>query len=223
MRKDLAAGVNRPSNEKNQLSFDKEKGLIEETGRYVTQFYNMHRTNVPILIKTRAYMHDATYNSLRSSILKDNNSLQIRPAFENPSRLNFKEESNFLKPVTRFSVNGFNPALERRINYVWTKCCLPGQPEGHLWVNINYLIVDPVYETAFRSDVNRIETTNKMVLKPNEEYKREEEFCNVTTPFRDAVRIMLREKFYNFFNQSQMDQGDADGKSRDKQIFEFET
>jgi len=52
-----------------------------------------------------------------------------------------------------------------------------------MWVNVNYLIVDPVYETAFRADVQRVETQ----AKPNEEFTRDEDFNNVTTSFRDAV------------------------------------
>jgi hypothetical protein len=56
-----------------------------------------------------------------------------------------------------------------------------------MWVNVNYLIVDPIYETAYRSDVQRVETNIKMCLKPNEEFSRDEDFINVTTSFKDAV------------------------------------
>ena len=47
--------------------------------------------------------------------------------------------------------------------------------------------MDPVYETAYRFDVQRVESSNKMAIKPNEEFTRDEDFNNVTTSFRDAV------------------------------------
>lgn len=56
-----------------------------------------------------------------------------------------------------------------------------------MWVNVNYLIVDPVFETAFRADVQRVETQAKMAIKPNEEFTRDEDFNNVTTSFKDSV------------------------------------
>ena len=53
------------------------------------------------------------------------------------------------------------------------------------------MIVDPVFDTAYRSDVTKIETTNKMAIKTSDEFVREEDFCNVVTSFRDSVQIML--------------------------------
>ena len=50
-------------------------------------------------------------------------------------------------------------------------------------MNVYYLIVDPINETAYRSDVRRIETKEKMALKSEEDFIRDEEFCNVTTAF----------------------------------------
>jgi len=67
-------------------------------------------------------------------------------------------------------------------------------------INVNYMIVDPVYETAYRSDVKRVETTNKMAIKPTEDFAREEEFVNVTTGYRDVKSIMLSKKFETFFS-----------------------
>ncbi len=67
-------------------------------------------------------MHDATYNSFRG-LFKDNASLSIRPSFENPTRKGFSEKSlELTAPLKRFSVFGFNPALERRLNYVLSAC-----------------------------------------------------------------------------------------------------
>ena len=50
-------------------------------------------------------------------------------------------------------------------------------------MNVHYLVEDPVYETAYRCDVHRIET--------KEEFVREEEFCNVTTTFAQARQLMI--------------------------------
>lgn len=66
-------------------------------------------------------------------------------------------------------------------------------------MNVYYLIEDPIYETAYRSDVQRIETKDKMALKPEEEFTRDEEFCNVTSTFAHAKQIMIQKKFEIFF------------------------
>ena len=67
-------------------------------------------------------MHDVTYNSLRG-LLKDNNTLAIRPSFEFPSRRGeFENLLDLNVPLKRFSAFGYNFALERRLNYAYT-CC----------------------------------------------------------------------------------------------------
>lgn len=86
---------------------------------------------------------------------------------------------------------------------------LPGQSQAtKQFLNINYLIEDPVYDTAYRCDVTKIETTNKMAIKPSEEFVREEEFCNVVTSFKDSIQIMLQKKYETFFTIKL--QGDSD-------------
>ena len=90
-----------------------------------------------------------------------------------------------------------------------------------MWLNVNYLIVDTVYETAFRADVQRVETQAKMAIKPNEEFTRDEDFVNVTTTFKDAVQIMLQKKYESFFTIKL--QGDApNAVQRDEKLFELE-
>lgn len=167
-------------------------------------------------------MHDATYNSLRG-LFKDNTALQIRPSFEFPTRKGYTENGVDLSaPLKRFSAFGFNPTLERRLNYVYTMCRIPGEKgEQQMWVNVNYLICDPVFETAYRADVQRIESAAKMAIKPNEEFTRDEDFNNVTTSFRDAVQIMLQKKYESFFTIKL--QGDSEmAVERDEKIFEVE-
>lgn len=73
-------------------------------------------------------------------------------------------------------------------------------------MNVHYLIADPVFETAYRSDVRRVETKDKMAIRPIEHFSREEEFVNVTTSFREAVTVMLVKKFETFFTFKLQDQ-----------------
>lgn len=67
------------------------------------------------------------------------------------------------------------------------------------YINVNYLIEDPIYDTAFRSDVRRVETSGKMAINKTEDYTREEEFCNVTTNFQETITVMLVKKYETFF------------------------
>jgi len=204
------------------VNADRERGLIEENGRFVVQHFKMYRTSGDLLVQTTASMHDATYNSLRG-LFKDNNSLQIRPSFENPSRKGHVDKNQELgAPLKRFSAFGFNPTLERRLNYVHTCCRLNGEKsETQMWINVNYLIQDPVYETAYRADVQRIESHTKMAIKPNEEFTRDEDFNNVSTTFRDAVQIMLQKKYESFFTIKL--QGDSEtAVERDEETFKQE-
>lgn len=88
-------------------------------------------------------------------------------------------------------------------------------------MNVNYLIVDPVFETAYRCDVTRIETSEKMAIKPSDDFVREEDFCNVITTFRESVQIMLQKKYETFFTIKL--QGDEEHCIiRDDKIYELE-
>jgi len=69
-------------------------------------------------------------------------------------------------PATQVNENLYNPALERRLLYKQIMCEM-GESVKNYCLNTNYLFDDPVYATAFRSDVNRIETSGKMSIKPN--------------------------------------------------------
>jgi hypothetical protein len=51
-------------------------------------------------------------------------------------------------------------------------------------LNVNYLLEYPEYATAYRADVNRIETRSKMAIKESEEVRKEEEFVNVDTSYK---------------------------------------
>ena len=121
-------------------------------------------------------------------MFKEASDLQLRPKINKvQSSSKIKGKININNPITVKSLLGYNPALERRVNYRLSK----DVHSNKIFVNVNYLIEDPVYETAYRSDVRRIETSEKLALKSDEEFRREEEFCNVTTPYSKAVQIML--------------------------------
>jgi len=64
-----------------------------------------------------------------------------------------------------------------------------GETEKRKCINVNYMYDDPINETAFRSDVNRIETSNKMSIKPPQEGEiiQVQDFCCVTTPFQKTM------------------------------------
>jgi len=119
-------------------------------------------------------------------MFKDSSVLSIRPEVLMPKvyKKRAGEEapkSDLASPLSRKSMMGYNPALERRINYKMTPIVDKRGKEQRMFINVNYLIVDPVFETAYRCDVKRIETSGKLANKPGEDFAREEEFCNVTT------------------------------------------
>ena len=161
----------------------------------------MHRVEESIRVLTMAFMHDGTYNQFRE-LIKDSTQLVIRPSMDHPQKTkNDKQRTLDLSiPLKRKSAFGHNPTLERRLNYKISTIQLPGQAQPtKQFININYLIVDPVFDTAYRCDVTKIETANKMAIKPSEEFVREEDFCNVITRFKDSVQIMLQKKYETFF------------------------
>lgn len=67
-----------------------------------------------------------------------------------------------------------------------------------MFINVNYLVEDPVFITAYRCDVSRVETKDKMCVKPAEDFFKEEEFNPIETTLKLAKQIMLNKKFENF-------------------------
>ena len=126
-------------------------------------------------------------------------------------------------PVTQANENGYNPALERRLLYKQIMCEM-GESVKSFCINVNYLLDDPVYATAFRSDVNRIETSGKMSIKPNVdgELAQPFEFCPVTTSYQKTMMVMLSYKFQAFWTQKISDKQSPDEKMRDEKTYESE-
>lgn len=72
------------------------------------------------------------------------------------------------------------------------------------------MIVEPTFETAYRCDVQRIETKGKMAIKESDEIKREEEFNNVETSYKKLRQVMLFKKFETIFHE----RSNADNKEQ---------
>ena len=64
-------------------------------------------------------------------------------------------------------------------------------------LNVNYLISDPIFETAFRADVRRVDNADRLAVSPPAEGDviQSHEFVNVTTSLKETVKIMLAMKF----------------------------
>jgi len=124
-------------------------------------------------------------------------------------------------PSTVINENGYNPALERRLSYKSMACDF-GDHVKNYCINVNYLVDDPLYQTAFRADVNRIETSNKMSIKPAAEGEivQAHEFCNVTTSFQETIKCMLAYKFSTFWTMKLTDKQHPDEKARDEKTFD---
>ena len=180
----------------------RDPGLLDVQGFIHEAPFDLHDTVNAVRIKTVARIPDGIYNQLRQ-IFKDAAQFVIRPHFDNPAPAVLKRQSapkavGTAEHVTQVSPFGYNPALERRLDYCELNCEM-ADGNWSKFINVNYLLADPVFETAHRSDVNRIETSAKMSIKPQEEHVREEEFPCVTTSFKKTVEIMLVKKFETFF------------------------
>lgn len=103
------------------------------------------------------------------------------------------------EPSIELNKFGYNPALERRLAYKYLPVASKGGEQ--MWINVNYLIADPDFETAYRSDVHRIETKQRMAIKEHDEIKRDEEFNHVETTYRRMRQIMLQKKFETLYRE----------------------
>jgi adenylate kinase family enzyme len=88
---------------------------------------------------------------------------------------------------------GCNPALERGVSY--TRLAMHSQGGKVQWLNINYILHHPDYETAYRCDVTKYENAGKLNVESPERSAREDEVVTGQTPYKEAKRIMLAAKF----------------------------
>lgn len=151
----------------------RDPGLLDAQGFVHEEFFTMVDTVNQVKIPSLLRMQDVAYNDMRIKF-KDITEYVIRPHFNYPSKsavagtvqpkmLGSADPHTIIKSEHRY-----NPALERRLIYK-NMMCEMGDVAKSYCLNVNYLIDDPVYRTAFRSDVNRIQTSDKMSIKPPNE------------------------------------------------------
>ena len=87
-------------------------------------------------------------------------------------------------PITELNSFKYNPALERRLLYK----LLPKFENKKLshWINVYYILNHPDHDAYFRCDVNKVETSNKMSIKEDLEVRKEEQFINVETSYKNV-------------------------------------
>lgn len=209
-----------------EAGIEKDPGLIEEQGFYFEEKFELHDHLNGVRIKTVSHIRDSVYNQLRM-ILKNESNLAIRPKFEFPVAAVIAGKQN-MKIIgtndhqTEINTFYYNPALERRINLKMIICEF-GTHQVTKYINVNYLIVDPVYDTAYRSDVRRVETSEKMSIKPvDETYNKEEEFVNVTTNYKEVMKIMISKKFETLYSDK-LQNKNPQLTDRAKKIYDAET
>jgi hypothetical protein len=156
-------------------------------------------------VQSNAKVTDALFNHFRG-ILKDGCEMKIRHEQQHPvpgsrgkTRIVGSED-----PPQFLNQGGYNPSLERRIEY---KCVqMPGSKQAQL-VNVNYLLQLQEFEVAKRCDVAKAETAKHLANKPIENPPKDIEFTNEAS-FRFVKKVMLRAKF----SQISDDRGRADEK-----------
>lgn len=205
---------------KEQSLFEVDPGKIEERGFYYEETYSIHDHSNGVRISTYVHVRDSIYNQLRDA-LKTECQLILRPEFNFPPRDYIANKYNTLslgtsENPTVINLQGYNPALERRLNMKMVTCEF-GTHQKTQYIDVNYMIVDPIYETAFRSDVRRVETSAKMSIKPDEQtYAKNEEFNPVTISYKALLNIVLDWKFKN------LNRGD-DSTSNDRAVRLFQS
>jgi hypothetical protein len=139
-------------------------------------------------IKIAARVTDTLYNGYRKQ-LREGLVMSLRLYSQFPKsggRARSRATSSKEEPSLEINKFGYNPSLERRLSYKYLQVASKGNEAQ--FVNVFYLIADPDYETAYRSDVQRIETKGKMAIKESDEVRPEEEFCNVETSCKISLK-----------------------------------
>jgi hypothetical protein len=146
-----------------------------------------------------ARVSDKLYNNYRK-LLRDGVIMTLRFYSQFPKsggRARTRSTSSKDEPNLELNKFGYNPSLDRRLSYKFLP--VASKANDQQYINVNYLIADPDFETAYRSDVQRIETKGKMAIKETDEIKRDEEFVNVETPYKKVRQVMLQKKFETLF------------------------
>ena len=201
MKRDVAGGVGAKDDKKKK---DEDTGLVAFSGRILKFPFNV-LTPTTTKVRCEFKIVDTLYNSLRI-VQKDSKQLNFRVEMTHPSKslrdgkAKQKSPIGSNEPSTDINKFGYNPALERRVHY--KECPQVSQDNKPKWMNINYMIQHTDYETAYRCDVEKFEKANKMNIKKNDEFKRDEEFMAVETSFKKMRQIMLQKKFETIYTDN---------------------
>ena len=217
-----------------QIKKEVDGGIIKFSGKYIKKDFPFIQKDKS-LVRAQVRIVDSLYNALRV-IQKDSKSLALRMYFSHPtsSVKNAKQKApkGSTEPITEVNKFGYNPAMERRIVYkllpIFSKSGInpdmsepvpSRQQKEH--VNINYLLNHPDFVTAYRCDVDKYENSNKLNIKHNDEFKRDEHFTAVECSYKKIRAIMLQKKFESIFTDNL--NADEQEQKRMDQIVERET
>ena len=120
MKREIMDGSTLLGAEKRAAPSDRDPGLLEPVGCIQDLDFVMFSSTKNIRIRTYAKMKDVAYNALRN-LFKEFGQFLIRPVFEYPRNPLAKQKQTKLlsskEPDTVVNTFGYNPALERRLNY----------------------------------------------------------------------------------------------------------
>jgi hypothetical protein len=177
---------------------EKDTGLLpSESGMFLelpVHAWGLSSEGVTIVARVTGTLYNNYRKQLRDGI---NMSLRLFSPFpKSGGRSRGRATASKDEPSLEINKFGYNPSLERRLAYKFLP--VASKNGEHHFINVNYILDLPDFETAYRSDVNRIETKNKMSIKDVDEIRREEEFNNVETSYKQMRKIMLQKKFETF-------------------------
>lgn len=168
---------------------NKDLGMVEMKGLHTQHDFAL--TSIPN-IKAKARLTDVLFCYFRQ-VLREGVNIRIRHEQQHPipgsrgkTRIVGQDD-----PPQHLNKNNYNPAIERRLSYKFVT--LPKQKAGK-WMNVNYQLDTEENRMAARSDIKKVETHDKLAIKPEEEQPREVDFT-VEASFREIKRIMIQCKF----------------------------
>jgi hypothetical protein len=202
------------------LKKEEDDGLLQAHGKVVYKDFPI-RTNAPQkhLVRARARLTDILYNSLRYT-MKDTQSLSLRlflASFKTELKATSNKRSSLSanEPAVELNKFGYNPALVRRVQYKDAPVFSQGSQIRSL--NINYMMDILDYQAAYRCDVERVENSEKLAIKPQEEFERDEDFSAVNTSYKRLREIMLQKKFESLYTES-LNAEEADTNRRERAV-----
>ena len=153
-----------------------------------------------------ARIYDALYNKIRYAFREClQMSIRLFPEYPN---VNLRSSAAARRtddiPLTEISKVGYNPVLDRRIE--WELHNLP-KKKVTLFVNQMYIVDHMDLKYAFKTKLNQIEDKSHLITKEEDGIRREEDFIPAQSTYRQVIQIMLNKKFENFYiNRSKLEE-----------------